>query len=571
LVQEHSTISPRVQAATAAESKIMPAQEPLREDIYKETLQALPIQRKLSIGAVDDPLEQEADAMADTVMRMPEQPFVQRKCAHCEEEEQVQMKPLAASITPFIQAKGAQGGTASDGVTSKINSTRGSGSNMDRPTQSFMESRFGTDFSNVKIHTGDDAVQMSRELNAQAFTVGSDIYFNSGKYNPSSESGKHLLAHELTHTVQQGGNISRMIQRACGGAEIGTPAGCTHDDTEAPLRPRYLFEVNCDTFLTGNELDLRADAAAYGNGDEIEIHGLASEEGGAGFNENLSCARALRARAVIQSVLTARGITARITVFSHGAQPGGRTINRSVAIVHRPVPAPVEEEDPVPAGPPACSGIYTDGHDETTDGDHDLDQLHHSGERSPDIIFYDYIGGETGALIDFNVGFFGGTMFESTTDDDDLYNHFVSGSGSRMNFTTSTDMARIIGSSPTFTSFASGFETAVLAHIAATGTLCGFDGDTYLATNRPAYFHSPLFAWAVMGGYARLDASVAQTPGGGISVTYRIYDHYGAGVSDAWSYLLGLSALYYLQHFHGVSGSSYTPFIWSVQINRTSP
>jgi Domain of unknown function (DUF4157) len=199
-------------------------------------------QCKLAIGAVHDPLEAEADAMADTVMRMPSFPFspgrragllvptgasaneaVQRKCAHCEEEEeeeQVQMKPLASSITPFIQAKGGNGGTASDSVTNKINTTRGGGSPMDRPTQSFMESRFGTDFSNVKIHTGNDAVQMNRELNAQAFTVGSDIYFNSGKYNPSSESGRHLLAHELTHTVQQSGGIGRKIQRTVDNVEI---------------------------------------------------------------------------------------------------------------------------------------------------------------------------------------------------------------------------------------------------------------------------------------------------------------------------------------------------------------
>jgi Domain of unknown function (DUF4157) len=205
ILAEHNIITAQPQTATAA-NQVMPAQEPLKEDSYKEALQYQSIQRKLSIGAVDDPLENEADAMADKVMRMPEQPFVQRKCADCEEEEMIQRSPLAASITPFIQTKGADGGTASDTVTEQINATRGSGSNMDRPTQSFMESRFGTDFSNVKIHTGDNAIQMSQELNAQAFTVGSDIYFNNGKYNPSSESGKHLLAHELTHTVQQGGD-----------------------------------------------------------------------------------------------------------------------------------------------------------------------------------------------------------------------------------------------------------------------------------------------------------------------------------------------------------------------------
>jgi hypothetical protein len=70
---------------------------------------------------------------------------------------------------------------------------------MDANTQSFMSSRFATDFSNVKIHTDGEAVQMNRELNAKAFTTGNDIYFSEGQYQPNSDSGKHLLAHELTH------------------------------------------------------------------------------------------------------------------------------------------------------------------------------------------------------------------------------------------------------------------------------------------------------------------------------------------------------------------------------------
>ena len=80
-----------------------------------------------------------------------------------------------------------------------------------------MESRMGTDFSNVRIHTDSQSVALSSELNAQAFTVGHDVYFNSGKYSPESSDGKHLLAHELTHVIQQQDNkISKkpFIQRA---------------------------------------------------------------------------------------------------------------------------------------------------------------------------------------------------------------------------------------------------------------------------------------------------------------------------------------------------------------------
>ncbi|MBS1510474.1 MAG: DUF4157 domain-containing protein [Bacteroidetes bacterium] len=186
------------------------------------------VQRKLSIGAVNDPLEYEADAVADKVMSMQQLPVsgsavnagLQRKCAHCEEEEQLQRKPLSS----FIQKKEAAAGvTASEAVSDQINAGRGSGSPMDSNTLSFMESRFGTDFSNVKIHTGGEAIQLSRELNAKAFTTGNDIYFNEGQYNPGSAAGKHLLAHELTHTVQQSRGIPS-VQR-----KIRVDAGLTLD------------------------------------------------------------------------------------------------------------------------------------------------------------------------------------------------------------------------------------------------------------------------------------------------------------------------------------------------------
>ena len=171
----------------------------------------LTIQRKLSIGAVNDPLEHEANAMADKVMRMPEQSFIQRKCAQCEEEEKAQRKPL----TSFLQKKQANNNSiASNTISNQIETTKGSGNTMAASTKSFMESRFGADFSNVHIHTDNDAAQVSKQVNAQAFTVGSDIYFNEGKYRPESNEGKHLLAHELTHTIQQNADLQTvLIQR----------------------------------------------------------------------------------------------------------------------------------------------------------------------------------------------------------------------------------------------------------------------------------------------------------------------------------------------------------------------
>ena len=155
-------------------------------------------------------------------------PFDYHKSTSCgpdyDDEEPGQLKPLASQITPFIQAKSDTGGTVSDSVSGRIKSSMGGGSSMSGDTKSFMESRFGTDFSDVRIHTGTESAQLSQALNAKAFTVNNNIYFNSGQYQPDSDSGKHLLAHELTHTVQQGGSIKRknFIQRA-GAATISAP------------------------------------------------------------------------------------------------------------------------------------------------------------------------------------------------------------------------------------------------------------------------------------------------------------------------------------------------------------
>ena len=166
--------------------------------------QNLNIQRQLTVGKEDDEFEKEADNTADQIMRMPEHNFIQRKCADCEEEEKLQRKTLATPISPYIRNKTSSSSpTVSNSLSQSINSTKGRGSSLDTSTLSFMSSYLGNDLSHVKIHTDPDAEQMNRELNAKAFTVGNDIYFNQGNYQPQSADGKRLLAHELTHVTQQ--------------------------------------------------------------------------------------------------------------------------------------------------------------------------------------------------------------------------------------------------------------------------------------------------------------------------------------------------------------------------------
>lgn len=131
----------------------------------------------------------------------PPEDQVQRKCASCGKEEQVQTKSEQPAES------------ASPNLESRLSSSKGSGSPLSPDTQSSMESAMGADFSGVRVHTGSEAIQMNRELNAQAFTHGNDIYFGAGKYDAGSSGGQHLLAHELVHTVQQGGG-SKLINNS---------------------------------------------------------------------------------------------------------------------------------------------------------------------------------------------------------------------------------------------------------------------------------------------------------------------------------------------------------------------
>ena len=125
-------------------------------------------------------------------------PLIQQK----KTEEEVQTKEEEQEIQKSADTETSPTNTAS--LESKLQSSKGGGSPMANTTQNQMESGFGANFSKVRIHNDSNAVQMNKELGSQAFANGNDVYFNEGKYNPDSQDGKHLLAHELTHTIQQG-------------------------------------------------------------------------------------------------------------------------------------------------------------------------------------------------------------------------------------------------------------------------------------------------------------------------------------------------------------------------------
>ncbi len=209
---------------------------------------AVVVQTKLSIGQPGDAYEQEADSVADLVVNQStatsgpvqkqEEEKPRAKVANLvqrEPKDELQMKPETS-------AKDAPGN-----IGEQITSTEGSGMALPPKVRREMESGIGANFNQVRIHTGPKAENMSQQLNAQAFTLGSNIYFNKGKYNPGSNAGKHLLANEHTHTVQQGKSrfpytrdrvnttTKPMIQR-----EIIESEGKPHS---------YRFVINYDLFM----------------------------------------------------------------------------------------------------------------------------------------------------------------------------------------------------------------------------------------------------------------------------------------------------------------------------------
>ncbi len=227
----------------------------------RRALQAGSLQAKLKVGPQNDAYEREADAVAAQVMARQTaapapghtQADLQRKCDECEaedaqrmalvqrqeaeqeeeelqtkrhpdlqrqaeeEEEEIQTKRLDGDLQrqaeeeeeEMIQPKSktrADGSfTASKAVGAQVAGLRGGGQALSSSARAFFEPRFGADFSDVRIHTGQRAEAAARALNARAFTTGRDVVFGRGEFAPTTRAGGELLAHELTHVIQQRG------------------------------------------------------------------------------------------------------------------------------------------------------------------------------------------------------------------------------------------------------------------------------------------------------------------------------------------------------------------------------
>jgi hypothetical protein len=226
-------------SADKAKKRAEPAAERAMNPAWARV--ALGIQTRLAVSQPDDPYEREADSVADQVMRMAEPsvaqsapPSIQMKCkcggeSNCGCDEKIQTKRSTDRAGP---------GATYD-TDAAVRAARGAGSPLPANVRSYYEPRFGRDFSGVRVHTGGEAADSARGLRARAFTLGSDIVFGSGHYAPQTADGQQLLAHELTHVVQQGGAAAG--ERGGSLGVTSSTARVARDDIELEFDP----DPNC--------------------------------------------------------------------------------------------------------------------------------------------------------------------------------------------------------------------------------------------------------------------------------------------------------------------------------------
>jgi outer membrane protein OmpA-like peptidoglycan-associated protein len=384
------------------------------------------IQPKLKVSHPNDPYEREADRVAEEVVKSipsASNPVVHtgaaktkridRKCATCEmnDKEMKKEKDVDGELVISRKSSALPNLETSDHAKDEIDSIRSSSSglSLEGGTKEIMESRFGYDFSSVRIHLDERAASSARTLNALAYTIGHDIVFAKGRYQPATSDGKRLLAHELTHVIQQRAansiqSIRKPVQQLQNEASstntasveahevvAGSESVHRHSDqlmiqreadiSEAPsgldcvlvsgAGPAsgidLLFPISASTITTAQRATIESFARSWLAGtsrDDVIIDGYASTDGPQALNWRLSCDRAN----AIKSELISFGIPAgKITTFANGEStafsssslsPNRRavisTLSRPTPLPPTPTPAPTP---PTPAPSPGITFI----------------------------------------------------------------------------------------------------------------------------------------------------------------------------------------------------------------------
>lgn len=214
---------------------------------FSHNFSRIPIQAQPTVNTPGDAYEQEADRVAEQVMHTSE-PRVQRackcggRCSKCQ-PEQSDHKHDSLQAQQVGSTNSAQT-TVQPVVQEAVASP---GQPLDPAARDFMEPRFGHDFSSVRIHSDGQAAEAARSVNALAYTMGTDVVFGQGQYQPRTYSGRKLLAHELTHVVQQSAGITPSLQRQAPAPACADPG----ESRTLDLQPVFLRTDPADAAPTG--------------------------------------------------------------------------------------------------------------------------------------------------------------------------------------------------------------------------------------------------------------------------------------------------------------------------------
>jgi hypothetical protein len=255
------------------------------------------IQAKLNIGEPNDKYEQEADATASKVVQQINSPIQDQsvqKQESMEEEEELQMKPISSiqreaaigeeeelQMKSLVQRReNFGGGEASTDLESSIQSARSSGQSLDPNLQEKMGQAMGADFSSVKVHTDSQSDQLNKSIQAKAFTTGQDIFFRQGEYNPSSTGGQELLAHELTHVVQQNGSTVQRRKKV----QMKPDLQLHQEEDEVQMKPDLQLHQEED------EVQMKPDLQLHQEEDEVQMKpDLQLKESSSGCTSGCQC------------------------------------------------------------------------------------------------------------------------------------------------------------------------------------------------------------------------------------------------------------------------------------------
>jgi hypothetical protein len=348
------------------------------------------LQTKLEIGEPADPLEREADAMAEQVTNAPST-IVQRSCAECssaptDDEPDVTVRREARAHD------GAMGFEASPHFVATLDGARARGGEaLPGNVRTYMEPRFGQDFGDVRVHRDERASVLAEEVQARAFTVGSDLFFRDGEFQPETERGRILIAHELAHVIQQRAG-ARGVQRQLANERPGAlPFGRYVDrfdqviyDLDYRSQGGNLSKWLQCVYEDGTVIDINIDDIVgmthTPEGFMDALRGASVGEGGRIFPTIMTQqttprlweakAAAIRRMEIFNFEFMTTALPAVLFVITIGAAPpisgGGprppvqvRPLRRGAPL--RPGPQPGQQPGPQPGGRPGSTTVPTTG------------------------------------------------------------------------------------------------------------------------------------------------------------------------------------------------------------------